>query len=266
MFAVVLILSILTVFSKSNSKKKGLADTSSDFTLITAIKRTETYYTQGMFFDGDILYESGGLYRQSVLVKQDYPSLRLLKKVKLADKYFAEGIARCGNYVYQLTWKERAVLQYNLEDLRKLNTLRMPSQLSEGWGLSDFKDNQLIASDGSSKVYIISCEGFRVKSVLTIKQDGRNISYLNALAYDGEFIYSNVYMDKVILKIDPNTGNVIKRYDMQHLIDYELDHGTLTSFRLRNGYVLNGIAYHKSSQTFLVTGKKWGFYYNITFN
>ena len=87
--------------SLKNEKKSGNYKK-----VISKIPRNGVYYTQGLFFDSDsTVIESGGLYKESVLVRMEYPSMKVIKKVHLADKYFAEGTTKCGNNVYQLTWE-----------------------------------------------------------------------------------------------------------------------------------------------------------------
>ena len=49
---------------------------------IKVIPRNELYYTQGIFFDTEnTVIESGGLYGESVLVRMEYPSMMIIKKM-----------------------------------------------------------------------------------------------------------------------------------------------------------------------------------------
>ena len=52
---------------------------------------------------------------------------------------------------------------------------------------------------------------------------------------------------------------------MTPLINYELSQNTLTNYLLSQGNVLNGIAYNPVGGFFVLTGKLWGNYYQITF-
>jgi len=83
-------------------------------------KDGNVFYTQGLFIEnnGNSLYESGGLYGESVLVKMDYPSLKIQAKINLKSNYFGEGTAKCGEYVYQLTWKEIVIIKYSFPDFK----------------------------------------------------------------------------------------------------------------------------------------------------
>ena len=68
-----------------------------------------------------------------------------------------------------------------------------------------------------------------------------------------------------IYKINPSNGNVERSYDMIELINHEYKKFTLSPSRLNSGDVLNGIAYDKSNKKFVVTGKKWGYFYEVQF-
>ena len=101
------------------NRKKNIIISNPQYEVLKNMPRTETFYTQGLLFDKDNnLIESGGLYGESVLVKMEYPSLNIIKKVKLKENLFGEGIGICkDNYLYQLTWKERKILKYIFPDL-----------------------------------------------------------------------------------------------------------------------------------------------------
>jgi glutamine cyclotransferase len=267
LFTIIFINNITAVHINSANIMESNAITNNSFTNIKSFKRPETYYTQGIFFEnGSTLYESGGLYGESVLVKMEYPSLKILNKVKLDSKFFAEGVAQCSDVIYQLTWQEKTVLKYSKDDLKLLDKLPLPVEMAEGWGLSAYKDGQLIATDGSNRIYVIDCTDFKVKRTLNVTNNGQEIRSLNALAFDGKDIYANIYFNTNIAKIDDETGNVTIMYEMKDLVSHEMSERTLDVFALSSGDVLNGIAYDKNTDSFLLTGKRWGFYYNIKFN
>ena len=56
-----------------------------------------------------------------------------------------------------------------------------------------------------------------------------------------EYIYSNVFLEKRILKIDPDNGNVVKEYDMSYLLSHEQNR----NIEVTGDNVLNGIAFNK---------------------
>ena len=256
---------------EEKENKKEINISSSDFTVKKIIERKEDHktYTQGLFFSKDykILYESGGLYKESSIIKYEYPSLKLLKKTKLNNNYFGEGIAQCGKYIYQLTWRENIIIKYDL-NLNKIEELNLDDNLFEGWGLSYSNNiNELLATDGSDEIYRLDCNNnLKVISSIKVKDNNGNSYYnLNDLTYANGFIYVNIYLDTNIIKVDFN-GFVVKKYNLNELVNYELNKGILTQSNFRFGDVLNGITYNSEKNIFLVTGKRWGYMYEITFN
>jgi glutaminyl-peptide cyclotransferase len=243
---------------------------SSSYTLLGSIRRNRRLYTQGMFFsdDGKNLIESTGLYGKSALAALTWPTLNLVKYTTLSPNLFAEGVARCGNFVYMLTWKERSVLKFDWPSLDYVDTIGMPQQLREGWGLANTGTNQMIVSDGSSNIYVLDCsdsEDLKVTSTLRVTIGNQRLSQINALEFANGYIWANVYFSNNIYKIDPTTGRVLVTYDMTRLVNNELRGGLLTNTMLNQGYVLNGIAYNPVLRYFIVTGKGWGNYYRINF-
>lgn len=245
-----------------------------NYKVINIFKRNNpTVYTQGLFYHNYTLYESGGLYHNSNLAHMEWPSQNIIQKINLEEKYFAEGIAgsNVNNILYQLTYKEKEILLYSFPKLELINKITMPSELREGWGMSPGKEkDEFFATDGSEKIFIlkinINNNELNVKSYIKVTYNSRPVYRLNELIYDGLYIYCNVYFEKVILKINPNNGEVMNIYDMQPLIDYELKNGKLTNQRISTGDVLNGITYIPEKNTFIVTGKLWDYYYEVGFN
>src|SRR5690242_13332521 len=88
-------------FCLSINMRSEVVIRANDYEVLKTYRRSPTYYTQGVFYsdDGNSLYESGGLYGESVLVKMDYPSLKIVKRLSLDGSFFAEGIAKCGDYL-----------------------------------------------------------------------------------------------------------------------------------------------------------------------
>lgn len=236
---------------------------------IKKIRVKEKRYTQGLFLSDDskYLYESGGLYAKSTIVKFEYPSLKKVNELNLKNEYFAEGIAKCGEYMYQLTWRETTILKYTYPDMEYIETISMPTELNEGWGLtSSDQDNELLATNGSNIIYRLDCKNnFKIISKLLVTNMSRITTNLNDLTYAENYIWVNVYLSSLILKINPVTGVVVDEYDMNSLIDYEIAKKTLSANDIFRGDVLNGICYDKLNQIFLITGKQWGHFYNVTF-
>jgi glutamine cyclotransferase len=74
----------------------------------------------------------------------------VFKAEHLSNQYFAEGIAMCGDYIYQLTWKENIILKYT-SNLELVQTIAMDQNLGTGWGLAA-DGNVLYATNYSNKI------------------------------------------------------------------------------------------------------------------
>ena len=236
-------------------------------------RKNPTVYTQGLFYYNYSIYESGGLYKKSTLTHMEWPSQKIIQQINLAQNYFAEGIAGSisNNILYQLTYKEKEILQYSFPNLELKTKFEMPKELNEGWGMCTGRENdEFYATDGSDKIFTLKINKenneLYFKSYIKVTKNMKPVYRLNELIFDGVYIYCNVYFDYVILKINPNNGEVMNIYDMQPLIDYELKNGKLTDQRLNHGDVLNGIVYIPEKKSFIVTGKLWDYYYEVVFN
>lgn len=70
-------------------------------------------FTEGLVFDGGVLYESTGLKGQSSLRKVELETGKVLQMRPLGASYFGEGIALFGNTIIQLTWQEHKGFVYD---------------------------------------------------------------------------------------------------------------------------------------------------------
>ena len=266
-----LILTYLTFLSFPLTIKCEHTDTYTIKSKILRPKASQHCYTQGLFFSetGDTLFESCGLYGTSSFRKYSYPSLSLLKQIILPRNYFGEGIAKCGNFIYQLTWREQQILQYQADTLHLTSYIKLP--LKEGWGMSQYNTNELLLTDGSDRIYFAKCANDNIITIyknitVTLPYANSAVNKLNDLIYAKKYIWANRYYESKIYKINPSNGKVVSIYSMEELVEHETQQKTLTQSRLNSGYVLNGIAYHKQHDVFLITGKEWGYYYEIQFN
>lgn len=256
---------LILIFTCFTKKLKEVI-TTDDYSVTKIIQRPETYYTQGLIYDKGYLYESGGLYGESVIVKMEYPSLKVVSKQSIGNEFFGEGIGVCGGKIYQLTWQERKILSYTFPDLKFIDILFMDQKITSGWGLAKLDDSALIATDGTSNIYFLDCKhNLKVIKIMPITHNGHSIDRLNALVFAKGSIYANRYYDSRIFMINQYTGDVEKVYDFQPLINKEKQIGTLTDIRLSSGDVLNGIAYDQDRDIFILTGKKWNNYYEVNF-
>lgn len=208
-------------------------------------------YTQGLELHGDTLYEGTGIEGQSRLRKSLLSSGKLLKEITIPADEFGEGITLFADRIYQLTWQDKRVHVYDVKTLEKTREYEWPY---DGWGITN-NGKQLIVSTGSSNLYFLDPETFKINSTIGVTDNMGPVANINELEYIDGFVYANVYETNYIVKIDPASGKVVGRLD-------------LTGIRQKNGvaygpadeqmgFVLNGIAYDAGSKTMLVTGKKW---------
>ncbi len=203
-------------------------------------------YTQGLLFHDGHLYESAGRYGQSWLRKLDAETGEVLLEAVVDSAYFAEGLARVGNELIQLTWKAGQAFVY---DLATFEVLRTYTYSGEGWGLCH--DGQaLYMSDGSSRITIRDPRSFDVTGEITVRANDFPVHQLNELECVGDHIFANVYQTDRILQIDKRSGEVVG----------ELDGFAISVAGGRPAdpaAVLNGIAFVEGRDIFLVTGKFW---------
>ena len=176
-------------------------------TIIRTIPHDPQAFTQGLLYHNGLLYESTGLYGQSSLRRIDPANGAVLKNVPVAD-VFAEGLALVGDTLIQLTWKEKAALEYSLSDFKMTGAY---SYEGEGWGLT-FDGRSLIMSNGSDTLFVRS-KSFALQKKIPVTVNGRPLKNLNELEYAGGRIYANVWYDNSIVEIMPLTGKVVKIID-----------------------------------------------------
>jgi glutamine cyclotransferase len=208
-------------------------------------------YTQGLEWHNNILLESTGLRGKSVLYQMDSQLKPVGQKIKLATPYFGEGITVFNDKIYQLTWEEHKVFVYDASTLKKINELNWPY---EGWGLTH-NDSSLIVSTGSSNLYFVDPTNFAIQKTVGVYNQYGYQSMLNELEYVDGKVFANIYGQNEIIVIDPKSGQITHKIDCSNLLaQAKVQYNPLS---IDGGYVLNGIAYKKSSNTFFLTGKCW---------
>ena len=206
-------------------------------------------YTQGLFFHNGELFESTGQFGESSLRKVELATGHVRKKLNFARKYFAEGSVVLGDNLYVLTWTNKVAFIYDASTLEYKQTYSYPR---EGWGLTTDGRN-LIASDGTSRLYFLSPE-FKLLKSITVKLNGRPVRYLNELEWIDGRIWANIYTSDAIVIINPSTGEVEATVNCGGLLP--------SSLHTADTDVLNGIAVDKDGRIYL-TGKNWPRLYEV---
>ena len=221
------------------------------YKIIAKLPHDANAYTQGLAYHQGYFFEGTGLYGESRLRKVDPGSGTVLKETKLEDRFFGEGVAMARGTLVQLTWREGKVFVYNSDTFELLREYNSPR---EGWGLA-FDGQQFIASDGSDKLYFHDVASFQQTGEVPVVDEGQPVKNLNELEFIHGEVWANVWKTQRIVRIDPKTGLVVGRIDLNGLVKPEERNG--------NEDVLNGIAYDAEGDRLFVTGKRYSHIYQI---
>ena len=217
-------------------------------------------FTQGFEIDGTALYEGTGLAGRSQLRELDPESGAVRRAVPLPGELFGEGITVVGDRIWQLTWQDGTVLEWDRATL----TLRRQLPLTgEGWGLCldggaapDGRGARLVRSDGTDRLRFHDPDTFAEQGSVGVTLDGAPVAALNELeCVDGQ-VWANVWQTDRIVRIDPADGRVTAVVDATGLLDEARRPGT---------DVLNGVAAVPGTDEFLVTGKLWPVTFRVRF-
>jgi glutaminyl-peptide cyclotransferase len=209
-------------------------------------------FTQGLVLHQGTLYESTGLVGRSSLRQVELATGRVMRTVDVPPPYFAEGLALVGDRLIQLTWQHGKAFVYDRRNFTKQSEF---SYKGEGWGLC-YDGKQLMMSDGSSNLTVRSPDDFSVVRTVRVTMNGQPLDRLNEVECVGGAVYANVWMEDVIVRIDPATGAVTQRINAA---------GLLSPLERQADAVLNGITYDPSDKTFLITGKLWPKMFRVRF-
>ena len=209
-------------------------------------------YTQGLFFENGVLYESCGQYGQSSLRTVDLKTGKVLSKSNLDSKYFAEGSVIFGGNLYLLTWREQVCFVYEPSSFKKVGELRYSG---EGWGLTT-DGKELIMSNGSATISFLDPMTLMENRRINVTLNGKAVDYINELEYINGEIWANVYLENYIVTIDPGSGCITSVIDCSDVYP--------ATVRSAHADVLNGIAYNKEDGSIYITGKYWPHLYKIT--
>jgi len=207
-------------------------------------------FTQGLLmFDGK-LYESTGLLGRSSVRRVDLASGVVESQTPLPAELFGEGLARVGQRLIQLTWKNGKALVWDLGTMAKVMEF---SYDGEGWGLC-FDGKRLVMSDGSDRLTFRNPATFDKEGEVRVRREGRPVASLNELECVAGLVYANVWQDNHIARIDAASGEVTGWIDASGLLDRE---------SAASADVLNGISELEGTGHLLVTGKLWPNLYEV---
>ncbi|QOR74151.1 glutaminyl-peptide cyclotransferase [Cruoricaptor ignavus] len=236
----------INVFARNPEKQLS-------YTLVREYPHDVNNFVQGFQLEGNMIYESDGQNGSSQILKYALGSTTATAMAKQPAEVFSEGCTIVGDKVYQLTWQNKKGFIYNKYDLKLIGEFPYPNVMGEGWGLT-YDGEHLIASDGTKNLYFLSPED-PSKLVRYISVAGNSQAYnrLNELEYHDGHIYANVWQQAIVLKINPENGEVLAIIDFSQLAK-ENTKG--------QDDVLNGITF--KGENMLVTGKNWSKIYEVS--
>ncbi len=215
------------------------------FRIVATYPHDRAAFTEGLVIDGGALYESTGLNGQSSLRRVDLASGKVLQSVPLDQTYFGEGVTVWKDQIIQLTWKSHVGFVYDKSSFKLLKTFNYPT---EGWGLTH-DDTSLIMSDGTPIIHFLDPVTFQETKRITVTDQSQPVFKLNELEYVHGEILANVWQTDRIVRISPDSGQVIGWIDLTGLLS--------PADRQPPVDVLNGIAYDAVHDRLFVTGKLW---------
>ncbi|MEI8112143.1 MAG: glutaminyl-peptide cyclotransferase [Bacteroidia bacterium] len=214
------------------------------YEIVKTYPHNETFFTEGLEIHNGFLYESTGENGKSSLNKSELTSGKTVQSVKLSSRYFGEGITIFNNRIFQLTYKTKVGFVYQLENMAVIDSFHFES--AEGWGMTHDSQN-LIMSDGTNSLTYLDPVTYKTVKKLQVYDDQDPVVYLNELEYSEGFIYANVWTTNLLVKIDPKTGKVLSKIDLEGILTMSNPNKQVD--------VLNGIAIDPVTKKMYITGK-----------
>ena len=240
-------------------------------TVINTFPHDTTAFTEGLLFYKNNLFEStannlstsGGTASPGYLAQtKSAIGIVNLEKGKLDIKveidkalYFGEGIVVFKDKIYQLTYLNQLGFIYDAKTYKKIGQFNY--QNKEGWGLTT-DGKHIIMSDGTFNLTYLNPDDLSVVKTVPVTESGYALDHINELEFIKGFIYANVWMANYIVKINPETGEVVGKIDLDEL-------NVKAKAKYPQSLEMNGIAYDSISDKIMVTGKLWPYIYEIKF-
>lgn len=266
----ILILALILLNGCSDSSTNSEPETSESTPATPLVNYVVTNYfthdtslfTEGFLFHNGNLFESTGSPEElpqtkSVIGISDLTTGKFNPKIEIdKSKYFGEGIVFLNDKLYQLTYKNQLGFIYDAKTFKEIGQFKYSN--AEGWSLTTDGTN-IIMSDGTNNLTYLDPVKLTPIKKLQVKEKGYPIDKLNELEFIKGFIYANIWMSNLIVKIDPASGNVVGKIDLTSLTNEAKNFNP-------NADVLNGIAYDSITDKVYVTGKMWAKIYQIQFS
>lgn len=194
----------------------------------------------------------------------------------MPDEMFGEGVTLVTSssndpFLLQLTWNERTAFLYDPETLQEISRMPYATTNGQGWGIAydTHQENIVYVTDGTEFIHTwkltmgddnqLSYEQIARTPVTFDFGAGQGVQTLrqiNELEYDPhtKSLVANIFLQDVIVRIDPKTGFTTRVYDFS----------SLYINRDPSADVLNGVALVPGEPgRFYVTGKLWPTLYKV---
>lgn len=245
--------------TKLEEEKSPNSNYELNYSIVSRFPHDTSSFIEGLVFEDGELFESTGSpddlpFTKSIIGVVNLNTGDITKKIELEkNKFFGEGITILNNKIFQLTYKNNISFVYDLKTFRKVNEFRFESL--EGWGITT--DNKsLIMSDGTSYLSFINPVTFKLIQKINVTEAKSPVININELEYINGFIYANVYTTNFIIKIDPGSGEVVGKLNLNSLAQE-------AKLLNPNSLEMNGIAYDSTSKSVFVTGKFWPLFFQL---
>lgn len=233
-----------------------------DYTLVKEYPHDTNLFTEGFLFHNGKLLESTGApgnlpQTKSLFGELDLKTGQLNTKAELdRNVYFGEGIVVLNKYIYQLTYTNQIGFIYDATTYERKGQFGYASK--QGWGMTT-DGKHIIMSDGTNAITYLNPSDFSIAKTISVTENGFALDFINELEYIKGYIYANVWMTNFIVKIDPESGDVLAKLDLTQLQNQSKKNNI-------NLAEMNGIAYDSIADKIMVTGKLWPNVYEIKFN
>ena len=218
-------------------------------TVLAEIDHDPGAYTEGLEFDGPTLYESTGEWGASGLRRVDPATGRVLQKVPISPAYFGEGIVVLGDRIWQLTYRDGVVIDWDKASLTPIREIPFPG---ENWGVCRDGD-RLVVSDGSDVLRFHDPTTLAELGSVAVTRDGEPLRGSDELECVDGYVWTVVWPTDTIVRIDPNTGRVDRVVDGS---------GLWPGGPRTNAQILSSIAYAGNGE-YLLVGKQWPKMYRV---
>jgi glutaminyl-peptide cyclotransferase len=175
---------------------------------------------------------------------------KVVRRVKLDDRYFGEGIVPWKDKILNLTWQNETGFIWQRGTFKPVGSFKYSG---EGWGFTQ-DGKRLIFSDGTANLRFLDPETQKQTGTLSVTWQGQPVRYLNELEWVNGVVYANIWYSPLIARIDMKTGAISDWINLASLV---------AKHARNSDMVLNGIAWDARTGLLYVTGKNWPLIYII---